>query len=160
MLAASSERVRVTRLALLGGFCNLGADDRALYGQFATMVRTRTVPDGVASARFLSETFRASHREVERMVDGWIGKLDPEALAMELDAVTTATDLRPRLQHLRVPTMVRVGDLDVATPVAVCRELAGAIVSATLEIVPGAGHLLLLEDFPATLASVRRALRP
>jgi pimeloyl-ACP methyl ester carboxylesterase len=54
-------------------------------------------------------------------------------------------DALDRLGTLRVPTLVVGGGDDRLTPPALAEQLAKAIVSAELEIVPDAGHLTYLE---------------
>ena len=54
-------------------------------------------------------------------------------------------DSRPLLGAIRCPTLVLVGDGDVATPPEVAREIAAGIAGSTLVVVPQCGHLSTLE---------------
>ena len=54
-------------------------------------------------------------------------------------------DLRHAVQHVRTPALVLVGDHDRVTPPAAAMALAGELREARLEIVPGAGHMAMLE---------------
>jgi non-heme chloroperoxidase len=54
-------------------------------------------------------------------------------------------DLTARLPEVRIPTLVIGGSADVITPPAEARRLAALIPGARLEIVPGGGHMLMLE---------------
>ncbi|MBM3674667.1 MAG: alpha/beta fold hydrolase [Actinobacteria bacterium] len=54
-------------------------------------------------------------------------------------------DLIPELVHVRVPTLVIVGTADLLTPPAESRRIARAIPGARLELVEGAGHMVMLE---------------
>jgi pimeloyl-ACP methyl ester carboxylesterase len=63
-------------------------------------------------------------------------------------------DTRARLDEIRAPTAVLVGQRDEETPVAYASALAGGIEGARLIVIPDAGHLLNLED----PAAVNRAL--
>lgn len=54
-------------------------------------------------------------------------------------------DTVSRLRTLQAPTLVLHGELDVLTPVANARLLARRIPGAELVVVPGTGHLPLLE---------------
>ena len=66
--------------------------------------------------------------------------------ASQVAAILGADEsLRARLPGVRVPTLVVVGELDVLTPPADARELAGLIPGAELVVVPGAGHAVMLE---------------
>jgi pimeloyl-ACP methyl ester carboxylesterase len=56
---------------------------------------------------------------------------------------------RDWLGRLRVPTLVLHGDDDPTVPPSNARRLAGLIPNAQLQIIPGAGHLLLFDDTAA-----------
>jgi len=80
-------------------------------------------------------------------------------LAGEADAIASVADLRPRLAGLRVPVLARVGDADTAVPVALSAEVASLVPGGRLEIVPGAAHVLAIEDLPGTVDSIEQTLR-
>ena len=52
----------------------------------------------------------------------------------------------PWLRRLRQPTLVLAGDDDPIVPLINGRILARLIPDATLHVVPGGGHLFVLED--------------
>jgi pimeloyl-ACP methyl ester carboxylesterase len=54
-------------------------------------------------------------------------------------------DVRDRLHAIAAPCAVLVGQDDTETPVEYARTLAAGIPGATLDVVPGAGHLLNIE---------------
>lgn len=54
-------------------------------------------------------------------------------------------DAGPRLGELRVATLVACGELDRMTPPEDCRRLAEAIPGSRFHLVPGAGHMLMIE---------------
>jgi pimeloyl-ACP methyl ester carboxylesterase len=54
-------------------------------------------------------------------------------------------DFRHALEHIRVPALVIVGDVDRVTPPASARALADALPDARLVVLEGAGHLTMLE---------------
>lgn len=83
--------------------------------------------DPAAGARFLPT--RVPH---------WRGWLH------QLFAVNTYSSL-PLLPCLRQPTLVLAGDDDPLVPLVNARLIAGLVPDARLEIVPGGGHLMLLE---------------
>jgi pimeloyl-ACP methyl ester carboxylesterase len=60
-------------------------------------------------------------------------------------------DLRERVGRIRAPAYVACGQEDQLTPPAHSRYLAAQIPSATLEILPDAGHMIILEQ-PRRLA--------
>ncbi len=54
-------------------------------------------------------------------------------------------DYRHALQHIRVPALVIVGDVDRLTPPVTAKALADALPDARLVVLQGAGHLTMLE---------------
>jgi pimeloyl-ACP methyl ester carboxylesterase len=79
-------------------------------------------------------------------------------------AAMAAMDLRHALEVVTVPTTVLVGTRDLLTPPRLSRQLAEALPDAELVILPGAGHMLPLEEpdriIDAIRATVLRAARP
>ncbi len=76
---------------------------------------------------------------------------EQRALVYELPAMA------PRLAQVVAPTIVLAGTLDRVVPARAAHRLAGAIPGATLEMVPGGGHLLPQLQ-PATVSSALRRL--
>ncbi|KZD20483.1 alpha/beta fold hydrolase [Tardiphaga robiniae] len=70
----------------------------------------------------------------------------PTFVAREAIASLNASDSRPRLQEIRVPTLVVVGDEDIITPPSESKALAEGILNSQLEIVTKAGHFPMLEQ--------------
>lgn len=56
-----------------------------------------------------------------------------------------AFDLMREISAIRVPTLVVCGEDDGLTPVKYARFLAQEIPAATLSLIPGAGHMVMLE---------------
>ncbi len=63
------------------------------------------------------------------------------------------------LSRIRAPTLVLVGDEDVATPPPKAERIAGAIVGAKLETIHRAGHSSPVEEPAAVTAALERFLR-
>jgi pimeloyl-ACP methyl ester carboxylesterase len=63
-------------------------------------------------------------------------------------------DLRPRLAHVRVPTLILVGAEDRLTPPALAERLRAEIPDAELRLIAGAGHAAHWEAPAAVLAAV------
>jgi pimeloyl-ACP methyl ester carboxylesterase len=104
----------------------------------------------------LSASFLAAHPEARAEVMSWLSETTLDVLADELAAIVDGPHLVPQLAGLAVPLLARVGELDAATPVAFSEALVAAAPRATLEVVAGVGHALLLEDAAGTCASIRR----
>jgi poly(3-hydroxyalkanoate) depolymerase len=79
----------------------------------------------------------------------------PIGYAYQLYAVAGWSSL-PWLHRVRVPTLVVSGEDDPAVPVRNGRLLAGRLPDARLHVVPGGGHLFLLDE-PENAAPVIRA---
>jgi pimeloyl-ACP methyl ester carboxylesterase len=64
------------------------------------------------------------------------------------------TDLTPQLGAIRNPTRVVCGELDAATPPALCRLLAEKIPGASYVELPTCGHCPPLEQPEAFIAAI------
>jgi pimeloyl-ACP methyl ester carboxylesterase len=67
-----------------------------------------------------------------------------------------AFDVTDRLAEIRQPTLVVCGAEDVMTPVRSAQFLAAAIPGARLEIIPDAGHMVMIEQPDAAAAVLAR----
>ena len=97
--------------------------------------------------------------------------LNPELNAVGLELMR-GFDVLDQLARIDCPTLVCVGELDPATPVAAAREIADALPagSARLEVIEGAGHFPwkdapdrywpLLSEFVTTTAAGGKIDRP
>jgi 3-oxoadipate enol-lactonase len=98
---------------------------------------------------------------IEQVVNGLVGsQASPEVrseLVASMRAVSPATleaacralvdhDTRARLSAISVPTLVMVGAEDTETPPSYAAAIAERVPGAELVVVPGAGHLLNLEQ--------------
>jgi pimeloyl-ACP methyl ester carboxylesterase len=61
-------------------------------------------------------------------------------------AVMARADSRPDLPRIACPVLVACGEADLLTPPEHSREMACAIPDARLEVIPGAGHMLTMEQ--------------
>jgi pimeloyl-ACP methyl ester carboxylesterase len=69
----------------------------------------------------------------------------PEAFVRQQKAIMSRSDSLPLLASIRCPTLVLVGDGDVATPPDLSREIAAGVAGAKLVVVPNCGHLSTIE---------------
>jgi 3-oxoadipate enol-lactonase len=151
-------RVRVHTVVSLAGFCSLSQQDRDGARQLVAALRAGVDLDEASVRRFLSPSFAASHPQAVDEVKRWRHATAPDQLAAELDALVDSDDLRPRLPAISARVLCRVGDADLACPVAASEEIVRSVRGGRLEVVPGAGHSLVHEDLAGTVASLRRAL--
>ena len=83
----------------------------------------------------------------------------PEATYRSAVSALIAFDRRANLPAIRVPTLVITGEHDATAPPEVSRRMAERIPGAVCTIVPGAGHLLNLEQPQAFNAALLAHLR-
>ncbi len=115
------------------------------------------------------------YRRVAGDIYGGLARRDPDALlhgslarfthrptmrgyAAQLYSITGWSSM-PWLCRLRQPTLVLAGDDDPIVPPVNGRILARLIPDARLEVIPGGGHLFVLEDPAAIAARVSEFLR-
>ncbi len=144
-------------LFLIGPYANLEPDTReAMRGFGAALAAGADLVD-VGVARFFSEPWvRSNATRARSIVSEMLSSVDRTGAQAEFDAVADSADLRPRVGEIRVPTFLRVGECDQATPTRCAYELEARLPDVELEVVPGRGHLLHHEDFEGTLAAIRR----
>jgi pimeloyl-ACP methyl ester carboxylesterase len=98
-----------------------------------------------------------NHQRDERLttiVRQMMTETGPEAFVRQLNAIMSRPDSRPLLSSIKCPTMVLVGEDDVATPPELNKEIAAGISGAKLTIVPDSGHLSTLEKPDAVNAAL------
>jgi pimeloyl-ACP methyl ester carboxylesterase len=89
-----------------------------------------------------------------------IAETGPEAFVRQLNAIMSRPDSRPLLASIRCPTLVLVGDADIATPPELNKEIADGIPGANLTVVPDSGHLTTIEQPEAVNAALAEWLSP
>jgi len=82
----------------------------------------------------------------------------PDALYSDLQ-VYTSFDSRPWAAALSVPALVLCGSEDRITPPADAEELAGLLPQAVLKIIPGCGHMAMMEAPGAFNEAVREFIK-
>ena len=81
-------------------------------------------------------------RQVRALLEG----SKPLGIANALKAMADRPDMTSRLGQIRVPTLVITGADDTLIPPSESELLAREIPGATLELIPGAGHLVAFEQ--------------
>ena len=140
---------RVRRLVLAATNCGIGAVPGwlpAVTG-LATPLRyySRSFFDRTAAATFGGVTARDQSVR-QRMINARRSHPPaPDGYTLQLMGIFgwSSWHFLPGIRH---ETLVIAGDDDPLVPVANAQLLAGRIPNATLEVVPGAGHLLLWDD--------------
>ena len=78
----------------------------------------------------------------------------PEAFVRQQQAIMSRPDSCPLLGSIRCPTLVLVGDGDIATPPELNKEIADGIAGARFVVVPDCGHLSTIERPEAVNAAL------
>ena len=84
-----------------------------------------------------------------------LSELDPEVVYRDY-AACNAWDRTAQLGKITLPTLVICGDADRMTPVEQSLDLQRRIKTARLVIVPGAGHMVMLEQPDLVAGAVHR----
>jgi pimeloyl-ACP methyl ester carboxylesterase len=147
---------RIAKLALLDTSARPDTPEQTVgrHTQIAMAQSGRygEIPD-LSIPRYLN----AKHQRDERLttiVRQMVMETGPEAFVRQLLAIMSRPDSRPLLASIRCPTLVLVGDADIATPPELNKEIAAGIPGAKLTIVPDCGHLSTLEQPEAVNAAL------
>jgi 3-oxoadipate enol-lactonase len=108
-------------------------------------------------ARWFTERFR---RERPAEVAGWrnmLARMPVDGYAGTCAALRDA-DLRGAIAAITVPTLVVVGEQDLATPVELVRGMAQAIAGSQFVTIPDCGHIPSIEQPQALTALMTRFL--
>ncbi len=147
---------RVVKLALLDTSARADTPEQTPGRQtqiaMAQSGRYGEIPD-LSIPRYLNEKHRRDER-LTTIVRQMIEETGPEAFVLQLKAIMSRPDSRPLLGSIRCPTLVLVGDSDVATSPELNKEIADGIPGAKLTIVPDSGHLTTLEQPEAVNAAL------
>ncbi|NOY93981.1 MAG: alpha/beta hydrolase [Deltaproteobacteria bacterium] len=143
-------------LFLIGPFAELEEPEREGFRGFGVAMEAGADLLDLAVARLLGRAWVEAHPDVASRVAAHILKsVDRRGVRAEFDAFADSADLLERASDLDIPTYLRVGEEDQATPVVHAERLAARLPDTTLEVVPGRGHLLHHEDLEATLEALR-----
>ena len=158
MLALEMHRQAPQRVAALGLLGTTARPDTpeliALRTQACELFAAGRM-DEVLRANVLFAFHPARAREpglVDRYL-AMIGRAGAQQLIAQNRAVMARVDSRPHLLHLACPVLLACGDTDLLTPPECTHEMAAAIPHARLEIIPGAGHMLTMEQ-PARVSAL------
>jgi 3-oxoadipate enol-lactonase len=99
----------------------------------------------IAAKSIFSAAFASAHPKVIEDFIAWRAAMD-QAPLIEATRAGYGFDLSGRLKAVSVPAKVVYGEEDVLTPPAVVKQVAAALPAADLEGVPGAGHMVPVEQ--------------
>ncbi len=103
---------------------------------------------------FFAEAFHRDYPEVAAAYREKFLKNDPQALKWAVFAVTRRDDISGKIAKIQAPTLVIVGEEDVATVPEHSRVIQRAIPRAQLVTIPGAGHMSPIEKPEAVTKAI------
>jgi 3-oxoadipate enol-lactonase len=106
--------------------------------------------------RWFSDAFR--ERNGDQRVRDRLRAADPRSWADAWCAIA-AIDTAPRLSEIAVPTLCLAGEDDVSAPPDTLRAIADRINGASFVIIPGAPHMLFLEQRQAVADAITAFLQ-
>lgn len=106
----------------------------------------------------LGQTTRQTRPQVVATVQGWLEQADPAAVAWAQRAMAGRPESFSTLTSSDVPRAVVVGEEDVLSPPAEADAMGRTRPGTAVVVVPGCGHLAVLEDPESAADAVRRAL--
>lgn len=151
MLALEAQRQapqRVAAMALLGSSARADTPELLqLRSEACTLFEQGRMDEVLrANVLFAFHPNSARRRELVDTYLGFVRRAGAAALIRQNRAVMARVDSRPLLPQVACPVLVLCGEADLLTAPEHAQEMAAAIPGARLEMVPGAGHLLTLEQ--------------
>lgn len=108
-----------------------------------------------AVAEIVAATFGpGASEQLRRLAQRRMLEVDPGVLRGDWEACNTF-DVMDRLREITAPALVLSGEADVMTPPKYGRYLAEHLPRARLCLVPGAGHMVMLEQPEVVVAAIR-----
>ncbi len=152
---AARGKLDVRSISLLAGFRGFTPEQRPGYHEYARLLRAGVDLAPALPGLMLSPGAQSNAAWVDH-VKSWATAASTEDMANELEALAESPVID--VTSLTAPILARVGALDAAVPVAASEELKTLAPDVTVQIAPGAGHALLLEDFAGTAAAIEAHL--
>ncbi|MFE9612943.1 4-carboxymuconolactone decarboxylase [Streptomyces sp. NPDC006012] len=136
---------RLASLALVATSPRFGTADE--FRQRGVIVRTNGLDPiaRVSPERWFTSGFAAAQPAITEWAVQMVRTTDPGCYIAACEALATF-DVRPELGRIGVPTLVLVGSDDQVTGPAEARTLVAGIPDARLAVVPGASHLVPVEQ--------------
>lgn len=152
---------RVTRLALMDTNSLAETPQSAsAYEPFIIKLRTGAVAEA-AQMMLGPEVLAAGpgRAAILSLVEHMAEDMGPDTIIQQTRALQRRRDYQAVLRRCKVPVLVLCGAEDQLTPVKRHSFMADLIPYANLVVVPGAGHLPVLEQPEATCAALRDWMR-
>lgn len=152
---------RITGLALFGTSAegvrpDSGPEAARRQQQLSTAERLGL--RGFCEALWLDNLVAPASRQDAQLVATILAMMDRQSVAqmrVQIAAALTRSDMTDVLTAIRCPALVLAGELDATRPPAVHRAMAERIPAAALTLVPGAGHMVMMEAPDPVIAAMR-----
>ncbi len=139
---------RVAALALLGTTARPDTPELIALRTQACELFAAGRMDEVLRANVLF-AFHPTQQRAPGLVERYlamIGRAGAQQLIAQNRAVMARADSRPHLPRMACPVLLACGEADLLTPPACTHEMGAAVPHARLELIPGAGHMLTIEQ--------------
>ena len=148
MIFAYTYPERVRSLSLISCVSEVGGElDRVVTTWGDTALREPENLYGISLPSNFSPQFLATHPEIREQGEQRLRSCPPEfftGFSRLIDAFRQL-DITADLHRIGCPTLVLVGDEDALKPPRYSRMIAETIPNSELQIIPGAGHAVILE---------------
>ncbi|MFI8666392.1 alpha/beta fold hydrolase [Qipengyuania sp. NPDC077410] len=120
--------------------------------------------DGMAAmaCRWLPSLIAPDRRQDMALIEAIIAMVarhSPDQLEAQITAGHRRPDHRSLLPGIACPTLLIAGGADVMRPAAILEDMAGAIPGSRLCVIPGSGHMPMMEHPEIVSAAMRDWLR-
>ena len=145
--AAQQDRRAVLGLALIGCSARPDTPEQLRLRKDAILAFEQGRMEEVlrANAPLVLHPHSAARPELVARYLALVRRAGAQQLVQQNRAAMARSDQRALLGAIRCPTLVACGEADRITPPECSRELAAGIRTAQLEMLPGCGHLPMLE---------------
>jgi 3-oxoadipate enol-lactonase len=148
MTAALAQPARITRLVLCDTTARYGPAVEPMWHERMRVAEaegmTEALLDGTMKIWF-SPAFHIERKDAVDRVRGMLRATDPRGYVGAIRAIGFV-DLTERIQAIRCPTLVMVGEKDPGTPPSMAEVIRDRIPGARLHVLPGAMHCSAVES--------------
>ncbi|CAM3929121.1 3-oxoadipate enol-lactonase [Pedobacter westerhofensis] len=136
----------VRSIALLGSACDFAENVRGILRERAEFVKNQGMLPllPISLERYFTADFHQKRPDVIDRIKKLIYQQDPLVHAAMWNMISIL-DTKRELQEISLPALIIVGSEDTSTPVAAAQDLAEALRTELLHVVPNVSHMLNLE---------------
>lgn len=152
---------RIEKLVLANTVSRLADEGRAQWRERARVARAKGMEAlaDLIMTRYFSAEFRRTRPDVVHRFRNDVLRLNANGYAACCEAIASL-DYHSQLSRIACPTLAIASDADPAATPAMVKEIADCIPGATLNTIPDAGHLSVVERPDAFVQIVKAFLLP